>query len=145
MNGMVRRVLLSLAIAAALALVCGQGLAQPACTGDCDGNQEVSMAELIMGLAMDLGNAVDGCGVSEVDDLLLAINNAADQCGTNAAALNCRNDGGTFYVSDCCTSAPDFPNLCSLGGCTCAPEFIEPKWKCNCGDNRCFNGEHCVI
>ena len=121
------------------------------CHGDCNNDGEVTTAELITMLAIDLGTedleaCVLGAGDDEritVDDILLAINSAADQCGTSVRAQACRDDGGTFSERDCCTAAPDFPNVCTIGACGCPPSGSAPTWVCNCGEGQCFNGEEC--
>jgi hypothetical protein len=62
---------------------------EPPCVGDCDGNGTVSIAELIRGVNIALGNAaLDDCpsfdrndsGTVEVNELIAAVNNALSGC-----------------------------------------------------------------
>ncbi len=38
----------------------------------------------------------------------------------------------------------NFPNLCGLGACGCAPSASHQVQLCQCGDSRCFDGNACV-
>jgi hypothetical protein len=44
----------------------------------------------------------------------------------------------------CCTSVSDFPNLCLVGACGCAPANSHQIKVCDCGTGRCFDGTACV-
>jgi hypothetical protein len=66
--------------------------AAPACAGDCDGDGQVSIAELITGIAISLGSdALDACpafdadgdGRVSVDELLTAVGAALGACGAS--------------------------------------------------------------
>ncbi|MEO8602513.1 MAG: hypothetical protein ABI629_08060 [bacterium] len=63
--------------------------ARAACVGDCDGNGEVSVSELIASVSILLGSAsldscsaidADGNGAVSVDELVAAVNNALGGC-----------------------------------------------------------------
>jgi hypothetical protein len=79
-----------LLLLSAVALQSPQGLAQPLCTGDCDGNGAVTVSELVRGVAIALGNqALDQCPAFDrdadeqvtVDELLRAVADALYGCG----------------------------------------------------------------
>ncbi|MFN8640195.1 MAG: hypothetical protein U0802_00460 [Candidatus Binatia bacterium] len=62
---------------------------RPGCVGDCDGDGQVSVDELVRGVAIGLGSlpvsacpAMDRNGSDEVtiDELIAALNNALDGC-----------------------------------------------------------------
>jgi hypothetical protein len=64
--------------------------AQGQCVGDCDGNGEVTVDELIVGVDIVLGTAAlddcpsfdaDGNGEVTVDELIVGVNNALQGCG----------------------------------------------------------------
>jgi hypothetical protein len=76
-----------LAIAALLSILAATGEAQ--CVGDCDGDGEVEINELILGVNISLGGAElsrcpsfdpNGSGEVEINELILAVNNALDGC-----------------------------------------------------------------
>jgi len=56
----------------------------------------------------------------------------------------CTASGGTVTTSLCCESTEDFPNLCLIGPCGCAPENSHEINICDCGEGKCFDGESCV-
>lgn len=56
----------------------------------------------------------------------------------------CINSGGEVSTSSCCEATGDFPNLCLVGPCTCAPENSHQVKVCDCGPDKCFNGSECV-
>lgn len=57
----------------------------------------------------------------------------------------CIDSGGEVSTSLCCESTSDFPNLCVIGACGCAPENSHEVKICDCGEGKCFDGEECVI
>ena len=84
--------LLSVACATVLALVlmCGSS-ATAQCVGDCNGDQEVAINELITGVNIALGNAEvstcpefdeNGDGEVAINELIMAVNNALNGCET---------------------------------------------------------------
>src|SRR5262245_12577398 len=96
--------------ATAGALLCVVTLAAPAwgqaCTGDCDGDGEVSIAELITGVNISLGNAeLDTCDVFDADEngqadiyeLIAAVGNSLNGC--TAGPPNKANKSGPIAVS----------------------------------------------
>ena len=56
----------------------------------------------------------------------------------------CLDSGGAVVTRPCCKSVGDFPNLCGVGACGCAPQHSHEVKVCLCGGGRCFNGEKCV-
>ena len=57
----------------------------------------------------------------------------------------CVNSGGTVRTSLCCSSVNDnFPNLCLIGACGCSPTSSHNIQICDCGINKCFDGNGCV-
>ena len=57
---------------------------------------------------------------------------------------SCINSGGTVSMSLCCNAVSNFPNLCPVGPCGCAPEYSHEVKICECPKNFCFNGETCT-
>lgn len=67
------------------------------CVGDCDGDGQVTVDEIILGVNIALGEAdisacpafdVDGSGEVTVDELVQAVDNALNGCGATSAAAN---------------------------------------------------------
>ena len=56
----------------------------------------------------------------------------------------CIDSGGEVSTSLCCESTSDFPDLCVIGACGCAPENSHEVKICDCGTDKCFNGTECV-
>jgi len=59
-------------------------------------------------------------------------------------AINCTMSNGKIINASCCLSASDFPNTCLIGACGCAPENSHQIKICDCGADKCFNGQKCV-
>jgi len=57
----------------------------------------------------------------------------------------CIDSGGQVSTSLCCKATGDFPNLCLVGPCGCAPDYSHQVKICDCGPDRCFNGDECVV
>ena len=57
----------------------------------------------------------------------------------------CINSGGKISTSLCCKTTGDFPNTCLVGPCTCAPENSHKVKICDCGPDKCFDGEKCIL
>ena len=55
----------------------------------------------------------------------------------------CLDSGGALTTANCCQSASDFPNLCLIGPCGCAPEYSHEIKICEC-PNGCWDGTKCV-
>jgi hypothetical protein len=58
--------------------------------------------------------------------------------------LACENSGGIVISAMCCAQTENFPNLCLIGACGCAPDFSHQVEICDCGPSKCFNGSGCV-
>lgn len=56
----------------------------------------------------------------------------------------CEDSGGTVTTGLCCESVGDFPNLCLIGPCGCAPDNSHDVRICDCGEGNCFDGDECV-
>lgn len=56
----------------------------------------------------------------------------------------CVQSGGNVTTRLCCGSADDFPNLCLIGACGCAPAGSHQVRVCDCGSGKCFNGTACT-
>jgi hypothetical protein len=56
----------------------------------------------------------------------------------------CINSGGTVQKVMCCGQTNDFPNLCATGACGCSLENSHNVSICDCGENKCFDGNGCV-
>jgi hypothetical protein len=59
-------------------------------------------------------------------------------------ALDCESSGGRVISALCCPGVGDFPNLCLLGACGCAPNNAEETKICDCPPGYCFDGQACV-
>jgi len=59
--------------------------------------------------------------------------------------LSCIASGGTVQISQCCLAAGDFPDMCEIGTCGCAPEFSHEIKTCACPAEKCFDGNSCVV
>lgn len=88
---------------------------------------------------------------------------ATDATGTDAVAVDtqapdvaqdalpgdkeaaCIASGGTVQTSKCCGATSDFPNLCAVGACGCAPEYSKDTKVCSCPSAKCFDGAACVF
>jgi peptidoglycan hydrolase-like protein with peptidoglycan-binding domain len=57
---------------------------------------------------------------------------------------SCVNSGGTVKTSSCCLSVNDFPNSCLVGACGCAVADSHDVKTCDCGQDKCFDGNKCV-
>lgn len=57
---------------------------------------------------------------------------------------SCTDSGGTVRTSLCCESTGDFPNNCLIGACGCSPENSHEVQICDCGEDKCFDGNTCV-
>ncbi len=55
----------------------------------------------------------------------------------------CEQAGGTVIDADCCAGTADFPNLCLVGACGCAPQNSESIKICDCPGNGCWDGTKC--
>ncbi len=56
----------------------------------------------------------------------------------------CINSGGAVRMSACCKSAGNFPNICLVGACGCAPQHSHEVEICECPEGKCFDGTACV-
>lgn len=57
----------------------------------------------------------------------------------------CIASGGTVTTSMCCGQTTDFPNNCAIGACGCGPDSSHEVQVCNCGTDKCFDGNECVV
>lgn len=56
---------------------------------------------------------------------------------------SCTSSGGTVQVASCCAGVDEFPNTCLIGACGCGPGNTKEIRTCNCGENKCWDGEKC--
>jgi len=56
----------------------------------------------------------------------------------------CVDAGGEVLTSLCCKTTSDFPNLCLVGPCGCSPTNSHEVKICDCGEEKCFDGNTCV-
>ncbi|MCK9393604.1 MAG: hypothetical protein WCX30_02450 [Candidatus Paceibacterota bacterium] len=61
------------------------------------------------------------------------------------AEKGCISSGGKVITLSCCKTARDFPNFCVMGACGCSPANSREIKVCECEENKCFNGNDCVI
>jgi len=106
-----------LLMAASLALPPARAVAQcdPDCPADSDGNHRITVDEIVANVNLALG----ACGDPE--------------------RQGCLDSGGTVSTSTCCSTAPDFPDTCKIGGCGCSPQFSRELPLCDCGDGKCYD------
>lgn len=62
-----------------------------------------------------------------------------------SAEQKCINAGAEVIWRECCLSTEDFPNMCLVGPCGCSPENSYEVKICYCGENACWDGEHCIF
>jgi len=60
------------------------------------------------------------------------------------AFKNCLESGGQPTSASCCLSVSHFPNTCLIGACGCSPENSHQIQICDCGSDKCFDGQYCV-
>ena len=63
---------------------------------------------------------------------------------TESAQQACVDSGGTVRTGMCCKSGGDFPDICAVGACGCAPDNSHEVKICDCGGGKCFDGNTCV-
>jgi len=56
---------------------------------------------------------------------------------------SCQMSGGEVSTSICCKTAEDFPDTCLIGACGCSPENSKEVKVCDCGNDKCFDGNSC--
>ena len=56
----------------------------------------------------------------------------------------CIDSGGEVTTSLCCLTTSDFPDLCEIGACGCAPADSHEVQICDCGVDKCFDGTSCM-
>lgn len=94
--------------------------------------QEIAEADSADALAPDAGTP-DSQQAEVAEDA---------QPGSKEAA--CIASGGAVQSSMCCGATSEFPNLCSIGACGCAPQYSKDTKVCACPSGMCFDGAACV-
>lgn len=101
------------------------------------------------------GTVVGAIGYKKDDVVCLIVAGVSDYGDTNdvdikcgeieivGAEQACSDSGGTVSTSTCCKATSDFPNLCLIGPCGCAPEHSHEVKICDCG-NDCWDGTKCT-
>lgn len=80
---------------------------------------------------------IDG-GVT-VEEIVTVVNNALSGCQESPEQEGCLASGGTVTTRTCCSTAPDFPDTCVLGPCSCAPSSSREVPFCECNLRTCFD------
>ncbi len=83
-------------------------------------------------------------GKEGIEKALDVIRKGAKTKATSAKKQACTNSGGVVSTGSCCKGIADFPNLCLIGACGCSQENSDEATICECGPNKCFDGEKCV-
>lgn len=89
-------------------------------------------------------DATDATGTDASGADILAPDVAQDTLPGDKEAA-CIASGGTVQTSKCCGATGDFPNLCAIGACGCAPEYSKDTKVCSCPSAKCFDGAACVF
>jgi hypothetical protein len=76
-----------------------------------------------------------------VDEVVSAVNRMLGGCGGSPEQQGCIASGGTVSAASCCSTAPEFPDTCSIGSCGCAPQFSHDVSICECAEGACFDRE----
>jgi hypothetical protein len=136
-NGMRARALAALVVVSGLSGVVG-------CSGDDGGSSESADAgEAGSEAGGAAGSEAGGAAGSEAGGA--AGSSAAGAAGAaGAPARGCVTSGGTITTASCCESTGNFPNLCLVGACGCAPEYSHDVRICRCPAGQCFDGTACV-
>jgi hypothetical protein len=53
----------------------------------------------------------------------------------------CVTSGGAIATASCCFQSGDFPDTCTAGACSCAPQFSVPTKVCTCPAGTCFGAK----
>jgi hypothetical protein len=110
----------------------------------------LSLAACNSSSALTIGDAgaadLAGTDVAPAGDLApLGDLAAADLLtASDLASGGCAAAGGTVEMISCCTSQGDFPNLCLIASCSCAPMYTHVIQSCTCAAGKCWNGATCV-
>lgn len=106
-----------------LALLATSATAQAQCVGDCDGNGEVAINELILGVNIALGSAeveqceamdANGDGEVSINELITAVNNALGGCEVNGVC----GDGEVNVEGETCDDGNNFGGDGCAANCT---------------------------
>jgi len=86
-------------------------------------------------------------GQVTIDELVTAVNNALGGCESSPEEEGCIASGGVVTTQFCCASAPDFPDTCGLGACSCSPVASRALAFCHCDTGFCFDRSQnaCVV
>lgn len=89
-----------------------------------DGYKDDTLSVQIMGPAAC-------CGLGPTVDKTVLLQS------TDPEAL-CKGTGGSVTTQMCCSGGKDFPDLCLIGACGCAPQNSKDTKICACGQGKCF-------
>ena len=70
--------------------------------------------------------------------------NIPAKSGESEKEKACLGSGGKIISGNCCKITGDFPNSCAIGACGCAPANSHQVKTCDCGEDKCFDGNVCV-
>ncbi|MGD0838983.1 MAG: hypothetical protein ABSB49_20295 [Polyangia bacterium] len=59
--------------------------------------------------------------------------------GSGDLGTLCTSTGGQVTSQSCCGGVTDFPNLCAIGACGCAPASSHVVSACSCPNGGCFD------
>lgn len=131
----------ALLFAGALLITLGSGRAAAQCVGDCNGDGEVTINELILGVNIALGDdPVSVCpafasgGEVTIAQLIKGVNNALNGCPTAGnCTLDPGNDRSSLAISFAAADNPaKFPLSGSINVDCSVPENAE-RGECTCG------------
>jgi hypothetical protein len=69
---------------------------------------------------------------------LLGIDDSGNPSNDSINAQTCTTTGGTLSQNLCCAGAANFPEICAVGACTCAPTNLQVVDTCVCPNGGCF-------
>ena len=84
-----------------------------------------------------------GPDLAPAADLAVPVSDLASPSDGGAEA-RCVAAGGTVTMQLCCQATNDFPNLCTVGPCGCAPMNSHMVKVCRCLESKCWNGTTCA-
>ena len=92
----------------------------------------------VSGLVVDFSCGGGPGGVGSECCMPGGSHDAGIDSGSQKPAELCTATGGVVKTGQCCASASDFPQTCSVGACSCAPSSSKTISLCDCGTG-CFS------
>lgn len=135
----------------AIPLGCGTERIIGANTGGTGGNSTTGGAAPVGGVAGSGGDETIIIGTTLLTGGTSNTGGTSSTGGTSTTssteprAQACLASGGVVTASLCCSGlTSDFPDLCAIGACGCSPSNSKTISTCQCGTNRCWDGQSCV-